>query len=808
MMPLRILAIIALLVPAHVFGLSILLPVDRGVPPLQLVRHDQTVEIKDPVARTSIHQVFHNPTDRVLEANYLFPVPPGAQITDFSMMMNGQRVHGEVLEREKARAIYEDIVRRLRDPGLIEYLDANLFQVRIFPIPARGDQEIDLELTQTLLKDGGLARYQFPFGTSPGQTGMPVQIRDASLSMTLSASHPLITIYSPTHAITVTKSNGDRSASVQVKKEDLLLGRDFALYYASSDENVGLQSLCYRPDPNEPGWFLLTLSPARGADKKAADAKEENPEGKSSDKSKSKSASESTSETKDSAASEAFPEIPKDVTFVLDNSGSMSSDGKLDQAKGALVQCLGALRDVDRFNIIRFSTDVEAFSESFLPADAASRKKAQEYLKDIRPRGSTNIEGALRRVLREDDDHAKSKGRLHVVVFLTDGQPTVGETAPKALLRLIEQQNKSGLRIFTFGVGYDVNTKLLDEAADLTRAVADYVKPNEDIEQKVGTFFDKVSAPALTECEIACKGPDTFDIYPQRLPDLFRGQQFLLFGRYRKPGAAQITLKGMAGEKALRYTYETEFAAEDASNKFIEPLWGSRKIGFLLAAIQKNGETNETRDEVVALAKKYNIVTPYTSFLTVEDEAGPRPLASVDRQNLNRRMAPMPQGNFSRHLGTSVDKMGAMTMDSSAVAPLGAAPPPSASAFKAQAGQAAVEQSMAVRQLKDTALWDYTSDKAPAAGQTRSAAGREFSLANGAWTDKAISNKEAGKPELPRVKIQFGSKAYFEILTLRKDLKDVFRLGDKLIVRLEKAVLEIGAEGSTELNDNDRKLLI
>ncbi len=757
---LAMLGVLGILAPGSARALSILLPVDETLPPLVLVRHEQEVEISGQVARTTIRQAFRNPTPRTLEAVYLFPLPRDAQVTDFSMVINGNRVHGEVLERDKARGIYEDIVRRLRDPGLIEYMDDNLLRVRVFPIPPRGDQEIELELSQVLPKEGGLTRYEFPFGSDPGRTGLPEDLAKARLSIAIKADSPLAALYSPSHRLRIQREKNGKRAAIDVEEKDLLSGRDFVLYYATSEKDIGVEAVGYRPERDEPGYFLLLVSPQR-------EEKEEQV-------------------------------LPKDVTFVLDTSGSMAHDGKLEQAKDALIQCIGALRKGDRFAVVQFSTEVDVLSETYLPATADSREKAERFIEAFVPRGGTNIEGALQRALGfhsvENSETRESEGqRLQVVVFLTDGRPTVGQTVPKAILNDVESRNRAGLRIFPFGLGYDVNTRLLDDLAAATHATVDYVKPEEEIEPRVGAFFDKVSAPALTDVELEIEGIRVFDVYPKRLPDLFFGQQVVVFGRYREGGDALITLRGRMRDEGVKHVYEAGFPDVERDNGFIEPLWGARKIGFLLEEIRRNGETEELREEVVRLAKEYNVVTPYTSFLVTEDEAAGAPIV--------RHWPGTPE---RRDVGLSGSVLSRQRVPGSGPTPI---PAPgmqvhdSALAFSQSTGETAVQESLALRDMKSAERLGEA--RVESRGPVRAVGGKTYVLRDGVWVDSGID----GKLDLPVVKIQFGSAAYFELVRIRPDLKPILELGDQVRVGLERAVLEIGPGGVTELGKRERELL-
>jgi len=810
-------AAFCLLPAATAVAQGFLLPVDRALPPLELKRHEQEVKITDQVARTKIRQVFFNPSPVRLEANYLFPVPKGAQVTDFSMLINGARVHGEVLESAKARGIYEDIVRRSADPGLIEYMEDTLLRVRVFPVPARGDQEIELELVQALPADGGLVRYETPLGASPARgrvaAGPPQSI---SLTIDIECSTPIVTLYSPTHAIDANKSHGNRSASIRIDSEELRKGRDFTLYYSAAKEGVGLSALAYRPDAGDPGYFALFITP--GLEREAKNT------------------------------------IPVDVVFVLDTSGSMAEEGKLDQARQALIQCLGGLRRGDRFNILSFATEVEAMSKDFQPSDEESRRRAESYLRDLRPRGGTNIADALQRAIAMGDNNKGSDSeRLRVVVFLTDGLPTVGETTPKAILHAVESENTRRLRIFPLGIGYEVNVRLLDDLAEATGAVSDYIRPKENIEQRVTAFFDKIGAPVLTDCRLDIEGIETFDTYPRQIRDLFQGQQVLVFGRYRGDGKAEITLRGRARDKDARFKFTTRFPARDDENKFIETLWGTRKIGYLLDEIRRNGESDELVREVIELAKKYRVVTPWTSYLVTEDQPlappiayppqpppprfprppHPRPIPRIyddrdlyfDQQNNVKAMAPA-----AREAGVGVDAAGA-AWPQGTPAPL-SAPQQSQGRILASAkgqlnsGEEAVNLGIEVQRLRSAGLSDVDSNagriavnEAAAASSERKAAGRTFIAMGSAWVDSGLINPPANSTSgasgitpdaaAKTVAIRFGSAAYFELLSLRPDLKEALMLGNQVRLRLANGTaLEIAPNAGLEtLDDASRALL-
>ncbi|MCX7017163.1 MAG: VWA domain-containing protein, partial [Candidatus Sumerlaeota bacterium] len=496
------------------------------------------------------------------------------------------------MEREQARRIYEDIVRRMRDPGLMEYMDQNLMRVRIFPVPARGDQKVEVEFTQPLPMDAGSAQYVYPIGAL--ERG-PMGASDFRFSFSIESDVPIKTVYSPSHRLNIERRSDRRiegsvdpstgsTGSPQASSGHPSTGsgqgetrRDVTLVYTVAEGDIGLNALCYREDTEKPGFFMVMIAPK--VEMNEADIQS------------------------------------KAVTFVFDTSGSMASDKKIDQARDALKYCLDSLRPKDRFNVVRFASDVDSFRDDLVEANDENRDRARKWVSEMRASGGTNIDEALAMALRS----RPSKEFVHTVVLLTDGCPTVGETRPEAILANVEQRNKEGLRVFTFGVGNDVNARFLDRLAEDARAVSQYVRPGEDIEQAVSSFFDKIASPVLTDLELEIQGVPTVDLFPHQLPDLFLGTQLTVFGRYKEPGKAKVVLHGKLGDKRQDFVYEAKFPGDEDRHGYIEPLWGQRKVGYLLEEIRRNGENKEVVDEVVQLAKRYGIVTPYTSYLAVDD---------------------------------------------------------------------------------------------------------------------------------------------------------------------------------------------
>jgi len=581
-----LLAAILVVMAQQAQAAGLLVPSDVQVPPLAMVNHKVTVAIEDQVAVTTVEQTFRNHTNRNLEATYLFPVPRGASVNKFTMWIDGKETAGELLEAKRAHAIYTEIVRRTMDPGLLEYLGNDLMRLRVFPVPPRGDQRMKISFTSVAKAEQGVVEYIYPLKTD-GKDARTLE--EFSVKLNVKSQHPIQTIYSPTHAIG-TKRKNDREVAVEFEKNQALLDKDFQLFYSLGDQEIGLTPLTYRPVSSQDGYFMLLISPEMEAMKTSR--------------------------------------VPRDLVLVLDTSGSMS-DLKMSQAKKALKQLMGQLTAKDRFNVLGFASTVRNYEDKLQPATKDHLERANKWVDDLRAGGGTAIQPALDAAI---DQRSKDMGRSFTVVFFTDGLPTLDERNPDQIVKNVAKRNSENTRIFTFGVGDDVNAAMLDQLAETTRAVSTYVRPSEDIEVKASALNGKISQPVMTNVKLTTTNVKLHEVYPPKLPDLFHGGQLMVIGRYAGQGQAAIKLTGMVGSEEKELVYELNFPARTEEGKeFVEQLWARRKVGYLLDQIRANGESKEVVDEVTALAKKYGIATPYTSWLVVPD--GPMPVIRGDRNS-------------------------------------------------------------------------------------------------------------------------------------------------------------------------------
>jgi len=572
------------------YGRGLLIPVEPDLPPLAMLNHHVNVTLEDQVAVTKVEQTFRNHTDRKLEATYVFPVPDGASVRDFAMWVGGKRVKGELLTAERAKKMYTDIVRQTKNPALLDYIGSDMLSLKIFPIPPQGDQKVEVSFTAVAKKEHEIVEYVYPLETDRASASTLEEFR---LSVNLRSQQPIGSIYSPTHEVAIKQVN-DHEAVVSYERKGAQLDRDFQLFYTNSGQDIGLTALQHRPISAEDGYAMLLVSPRAELSK---DQK-----------------------------------VPRDVVFVVDTSGSMMQDKKIEQAKKALQHCLSGLTADDRFGLINFATTVNPYRDELVPATDQQLAQAKGWVADLYAGGGTAIHEALMSALemRSDD-----KTRMFTVVFFTDGQPTIGERNTDKILAALEEKNTGNTRIFSFGVGDDLNAVLLDQIAEQTRAVNRFVRPGEDLEVRVSSFFAKINHPVLANLKLSTpSGVRLAEVYPPKLPDLFHGDQLVVLARYQGAGHSAITLKGNVGIHEKEFVYELDFADQRDDKPFVEELWARRKVGYLLDQIRINGEQQELVDEVVRLAKNYGITTPYTSYLIMPD--APVQLAAADARSYGR----------------------------------------------------------------------------------------------------------------------------------------------------------------------------
>ena len=681
--------------------------------PVVRVRSDVRATIEGRVARVEVEEYFRNAGSSVAEGSYLYPLPGEAVFNGFSLWMGDRELRGEMMNADQARGIYESIVRRLKDPALLTLAGHGLIRAQVFPIQPGETRKVVLRYTQVLDRSGDAIRMRYSIGPRSTRQvlgdGPPAS--SFSFRATLPDADAIGTPYSPTHDIS-SRRDGER---LVVSLPESASG-DVELFLPLRRGLVGTTVLTHSSG-GEDGFFMLLVSPP---------------------------------------AAEAETSVPRDLTLVVDISGSMSGT-KLEQAKAGLMQALGAMRAADRFRLIAFSSTVRHFRDGFTPATAGNLAAARNFVDTLGAEGGTNIAGALDAALGETPDAE----RLSLVVFMTDGLPSVGEQRPERIAAQAAGQI-GRRRIFTVGVGHDVNTFLLDRLAKEGRGSASYVAPGASVEVAVGSLLQKIRHPALVNLRIVDAPVRLIDRQPAELPDLFYGEELVLFGRYRGTGTGDIVLTGERQGRRERFSARAEFGSVEHSNGFIPPLWASRRIGELTRTARLEGATSALVEEIRDLGLRYGILTEYTSYLVVEPGAeGP---VAMDR------LDPAALGGVS-----AAREMSGSTAFRRA----------EASSKMAQATSLSAADEAAEERMVNAA----PSSPGGRSVESKRAGGRVFIHRDGVWTDLAH------KPTQRVVTVAAYSDAYFALVRAMPELAPCLGVGDTIVLAGRSVSVKIATGG-------------
>ncbi len=730
------LSVSALLLCRTAAATGILIPEKQDLPPLEIRSHRVHAEIEGGVATTRVKEVFRNNTDRQLEATFVFPVPRDAALTDFAMFVDGRRQSGEIVPAGRARRIYQQIVRRLRDPGLLEFMDSGLLRMKVFPVQPRKPLQVEVSYTHQLPFDAGVYEYSFPLKIGHNASRVT---GDFTVTVDISSRQPIKSVYSPTHRLGVTRRD-DHSAVAGFERMGAALDSDFALFYTVGKKDFGLNLLTHRMK-GEDGFFALMIAP------------------------------------RVELAQEQI--MNKDVCFVIDVSGSMRRQKRIAGARDAVKFCLQSLRPSDRFSVISFSNTVQTWAAGLQEAAPEAVGKAVRWVEGLEAEGGTDLCGAVTTALNAGPEGP----RPYLIVLVTDGEPTVGVTETEQIVARIRDSNRSNVRVFPFGIAENLDVPLLDRIAEATRGYSEYLAPGREMEAKISSFFRKVSHPVMSELELKFGDIRVRDVYPPSLPDLFRGSQVVAFGRYAGSGSVAVRLKGTMQDREEEFVYDASFPPAAPANDFLPKLWARRKIGYMLDQIRLHGEKDELVTEVQRLSEEYGIATPYTSYLVLDSEEAYRRHGLVRGQDLDH-LRSAGVALKSRGGGEGVRNKARVRALREQKAYLGA-PAADASADASRA----IKLSEELRDWKEEGVLDGAEEAAP----VRRVDGRRFLRLGESWVDAAF---EKG---MDMLRVEWGSDAYFAVLEAFPGLRKPLSLGRSVVVVIGQKALVVTDDGNREM---------
>ncbi len=555
---------------------------------LEIEEQTVHVTVNNGIAVTDVTQVFRNTEQRQVEALYTFPVPRAASVSNFSMWIGGKEMVGEVLEKEKAREIYNSYKAVRRDPGLLEQTDYKTFEMRIFPIAAGAEQRVQVTYYQELDFDNDWATWVYPLATV-SRPGIDSSVKGKfNLTIDVKSEVPIAELASPSHAQQfVIAKHTPHYAQASLEAAGWDLNRDLVLACRIERAKTGLDLIASRP-ASEDGYFCLTLT-----------AGEELEQARSG----------------------------MDYVFVVDISGSMANDGKLALSRGSVTSFIDALEPDDRFELIAFNVAPETLFGTLTPAAPEARSQAAGFLEKQQARGGTVLRPAIEAAYRYGDPDRP----LNVVV-LSDGMTEQQERAE--LLRMMAQK-PTNARVFCVGVGNEVNQPLLRQLAEDAGGLAAFVSQGDDFARQAQAFRRKLMRPVASNIAVELAGADAYDLEPKQLPNLYHGAPVRLYGRYRKAGPVQVTLRAEVEGRPIETKAQLTLPERDDDNPEIERMWAYHRVQRLLGEGDRTGSRKGVLDEVVRLGEGYSIATEYTSFLVLENDAEYKRW-SIERRNATR----------------------------------------------------------------------------------------------------------------------------------------------------------------------------
>lgn len=547
--------------------------------------HRVNVTLQGSVAVTRVEQEFYNPYDFPLSAQYLFPIPPHAELTRFRVWLDGEEQSPARQDAGTTNTALQNLVSQHHDPSLLQYLDWETlaFEVKLAAGSAR---RMTLEYEQALVPAGGLYRYHYVLST---ERYAVAPLEEATITVDVKVPGGVSSLYSPSHLVETRWLAADH-AQVSWQAENVQPTQDFDLFFAPADQGFGAGLLT--AERNGQGHFLFLFSPQ--------------------------------------ALLQAEDSLPKDIVFVIDCSGSMAGE-KIEQVRSALHYFIDRLAPRDRFSIVSFNEGQKPFSETLKTPEGDGLAAAHRFVDSLRDGGSTNIEAALQESLAILERSEIRQGSSPIVIFLTDGQPTAGIIDDNEIVRLVTAANQDlQARLHVFGVGYDVNTHLLDGLSAENLGSVTYVQPGESLENVLTSFYNGIAHPVLTNLQVEFEGMQASQLYPRVLPDLFADSAVLLSGLYQANGhAVVVRVRGQANGEQKEFVYRFDLA-QTAGHDFVPRLWATRRVGDLLDQVRVQGETPALVEEVRALGLDYGVVTPYTTFVVAAQSSGAASASNMD----------------------------------------------------------------------------------------------------------------------------------------------------------------------------------
>ncbi len=606
--------------------------------------------------------------------------------------------------------------------SLLEWMGYGLLRARIFPIAPGEEKKVVVRFQVVAEREGDALRVDYFRGLRNGPGEASRRPEGKTSFLLVYPEDPIYgNAYSPTHSI---RSSHGSARRVEVSDAR---GEITVLIPVRKASRAAISLLTNQPG-NDDGFALVTLSPPALAPRV----------------------------------------VPRDLTFVLDVSGSMSGE-KIEQARAAGKQFLRTLSPIDRFKLIDFSSDVRTFRDEFSAATRDNIRAAERYLDALDAQGSTNISGALDEAL----SISPTPGRLPIVLFLTDGLPTLGERDPATIASSVARRRGSR-RLFTFGIGADLNVSLIEQVALEGRGTASFVRPEESVERAVGIVASRLTNPLVTDVRLRADGVRLLKMHPSGPVDIFAGEDLVILARYEGNGTATLRFEGQTSNGPVRWATDVRFPERSRENAYVARLWATQRVGYLSAEKRKHGGSQEVDAEIRELGERYGIPTEFSSYLVLEPG-----------MNVQVR---------GRIGGQPMDLQGVVTTGAATRRDAAAAAPAAVHNFEA-AKTAAAQRSATSMAMADSASGFVDETRVRRVGNLT------FVLRDSVWTDVRY------RRGLPVVRVKAFSDAYFSLIDRMPELRQAFAISERLRVAGRAMTIELTSDGHEQLTDRDLALL-
>ena len=590
-----------------------------------LIHHSKVhFDINGIIATVTVEQSFRNDAANFVEGVYAFPLPPGAGIRKLEMVIGERRIVGRIREKFEARKVFEQARRAGKKASLVEQQRPNLFTNRVANIGPGEEVTVKMEYVQQVDFDTDTFSLRFPMTITPRY--MPGRPRDASadqgedeplmtvnpylgwavptsqvpdadrispllhadpgnnrqplnpvdISATLDIGMPLASVESPYHGIALSRRAGVYSVSLVGGVTEM--DRDFVLTWRPV-AGITPQAALFTEKVGEQYYGVLMVVPPARQSPGAV--------------------------------------VAREMVFVIDTSGSMGGVSIV-QARASLSRALQQLTPQDRFNIIEFNSGHRALYQSSVLATRHNVQRAQEFVRLLDASGGTEMLPALREALesKKASTDGEEQARLRQVIFITDG--AVGNETE---LFTEISRTLGDSRLFTVGIGSAPNSWFMRKAAEFGRGTHTHIGDINEVGEKMANLFDQLAQPVVLN--ISVDWPASVEVWPERIPDIYRGQLLSLaasFGTVAPEGELQIRgdIEGRQWQKTLLLSASAP-GEEQAGHPGVASLWARRKIAGLLDQKLAGHDEQQVRNEVLSLALTHQLLSPYTSFIAVEE---------------------------------------------------------------------------------------------------------------------------------------------------------------------------------------------